>query len=54
VGEPPVIATAAAVANAIADATGARVTDLPITPSRLLSALAANGAAQLGGSGKSA
>ncbi|MGH2536936.1 MAG: xanthine dehydrogenase family protein molybdopterin-binding subunit [Candidatus Promineifilaceae bacterium] len=31
VGEPPVIATAAAVANAIADATGKRPADLPIT-----------------------
>lgn len=39
VGEPPVIATAAAVANAIADATGARVTALPMTPPRVLEAL---------------
>lgn len=39
VGEPPVIATAAAVANAIADKTGARPTDLPMTPPRVLSAL---------------
>jgi CO/xanthine dehydrogenase Mo-binding subunit len=31
VGEPPVIAAAAAIANAIADATGHRFTDLPIT-----------------------
>ncbi len=36
VGGPPVIATAAAVANAIADATGRRLTDLPMTPQRLL------------------
>ncbi|MGD2077322.1 MAG: xanthine dehydrogenase family protein molybdopterin-binding subunit [Chloroflexota bacterium] len=36
VGEPPVIATAAAVANAIADATGRRVYDLPMTPPRVL------------------
>jgi CO/xanthine dehydrogenase Mo-binding subunit len=36
VGEPPVIATAAAVANAIADATGRRITDLPMTPPRVL------------------
>jgi CO/xanthine dehydrogenase Mo-binding subunit len=36
VGEPPVIATAAAVANAIADATGRRMTDLPMTPPRVL------------------
>lgn len=31
VGEPPVIAAAAAIANAITDATGRRFTDLPIT-----------------------
>jgi CO/xanthine dehydrogenase Mo-binding subunit len=31
VGEPPVVAVPAAVANAIADATGLRFTDLPIT-----------------------
>jgi CO/xanthine dehydrogenase Mo-binding subunit len=36
VGEPPVIPTAAAVANAIADATGRRLTDLPMTPPRVL------------------
>lgn len=38
-GEPPIIATAAAVANAIADATGKRVTDLPMTAPRVLAAL---------------
>jgi CO/xanthine dehydrogenase Mo-binding subunit len=36
VGEPPVIATAAAVANAIADATGKRLTQLPMTAPRVL------------------
>jgi CO/xanthine dehydrogenase Mo-binding subunit len=36
VGEPPVIATAAAVANAIFDATGRRLSDLPMTPQRVL------------------
>jgi CO/xanthine dehydrogenase Mo-binding subunit len=36
VGEPPVIATAAAVGNAIADATNARLTDLPMTAPRVL------------------
>ncbi|HVS63857.1 MAG TPA: xanthine dehydrogenase family protein molybdopterin-binding subunit [Thermoanaerobaculia bacterium] len=40
VGEPPVIATAAAIANAIADATGARLTELPMSPPRILEALA--------------
>ncbi|MDQ7028049.1 MAG: xanthine dehydrogenase family protein molybdopterin-binding subunit [Anaerolineae bacterium] len=39
VGEPPVIPTAAAIANAIADATGARLTDLPMTAPRVLQAL---------------
>ncbi len=39
VGEPPVIPTAAAVANAIADACGARLTELPMTPPRVLAAL---------------
>lgn len=39
VGEPPVIATAAAVANAIADCVDVRLTELPMTPSRVLSAL---------------
>ncbi|MDX1616047.1 MAG: xanthine dehydrogenase family protein molybdopterin-binding subunit [Candidatus Promineifilaceae bacterium] len=36
VGEPPVIATPAALANAITDATGRRLTDLPITPMSIL------------------
>jgi len=40
VGEPPVTATAAAIANAIADATGKRVTAMPMTPPRVLAALA--------------
>jgi CO/xanthine dehydrogenase Mo-binding subunit len=39
VGEPPVIPVGAAVANAIYDAVGARVTHLPITPERLYSAM---------------
>lgn len=38
-GEPPIIATAAAVANAIADATHGRVTQLPMTAPRVLAAL---------------
>jgi CO/xanthine dehydrogenase Mo-binding subunit len=38
-GEPPIIATAAAVGNAIADATQARLTDLPMTAPRVLAAL---------------
>jgi CO/xanthine dehydrogenase Mo-binding subunit len=35
VGEPPTIPTAAAIANAIFDAVGARVREIPITPERL-------------------
>jgi CO/xanthine dehydrogenase Mo-binding subunit len=41
VGEPPVVPVAAAIANAIADASGARVDVLPITPQRVVAALAA-------------
>ena len=40
VGEPPVVPTAAAVANAIAAATGVRVRRLPMTPQRVWAALA--------------
>jgi CO/xanthine dehydrogenase Mo-binding subunit len=39
VGEPALVATAPAILNAIADATGARITTLPATPSRVLAAL---------------
>jgi CO/xanthine dehydrogenase Mo-binding subunit len=39
VGEPPVIPGAAAWANAVRDACGARVTELPITPERVWRAL---------------
>lgn len=40
VGEPPVIAAAAAIANALADATGQRFTELPITSQAIAEALA--------------
>jgi CO/xanthine dehydrogenase Mo-binding subunit len=43
VGEPPVIPTAAAVANAVADAAGVRMMDLPMTAPRVLEALHASG-----------
>jgi CO/xanthine dehydrogenase Mo-binding subunit len=39
VGEPPVVPTAAAIANAIADAIGVHLNELPITPERVLAAL---------------
>lgn len=43
VGEPPIIPTAGAVANAVYNAVGVRMTDLPMTPDRVLTALAAAG-----------
>jgi xanthine dehydrogenase YagR molybdenum-binding subunit len=39
VGEPCTVPTASAIANAVANALGVRVPDLPITPDRVLSAL---------------
>jgi len=39
-GEPPVIPTAAAIGNAVYNAIGARIRELPITPARVLAALA--------------
>ena len=39
-GEPPIVPTAAAIANAFAHATGRRVNALPLTPARVLEALA--------------
>ncbi len=42
VGEPPVVPGAAAIANAIRDATGVRITELPITAERLWAALMAH------------
>jgi xanthine dehydrogenase YagR molybdenum-binding subunit len=42
VGEPPIIPTAAAVANAIADALGVRIRELPITKEKILKALGNN------------
>jgi len=38
-GEPPIIPTAAAIANAIYDAVGVRIKTLPITPEKILKAL---------------
>ena len=39
-GEPPIVPTAAAIANAFAHATGRRASALPLTPARVLEALA--------------
>ena len=38
-GEPPIVPTAAAIANAIRDATGADIRSLPITREEVLNAL---------------
>lgn len=40
IGEPPIVPTLAAIANAIYNACGARVRSLPITPDKVLAALA--------------
>jgi CO/xanthine dehydrogenase Mo-binding subunit len=41
VGEPPIIPAPAAIANAVEDAVGVRITEAPITPERIALALAA-------------
>ncbi len=41
IGEPPTLATAPAIINAIQDACGARIYNLPATPDKILKALAA-------------
>lgn len=43
IGEPATVPTAAAVANAVYNATGARMRDLPMTPARVLAALHTSG-----------
>jgi CO/xanthine dehydrogenase Mo-binding subunit len=42
VGEPPIVPAPAALANAVHDATGVRLTELPLTPERIALALANN------------
>jgi xanthine dehydrogenase YagR molybdenum-binding subunit len=44
-GEPPVISPGAAISNAVANALGVRVPTLPLTPDRILTALAKGGVA---------
>jgi CO/xanthine dehydrogenase Mo-binding subunit len=41
IGEPSLVGAAPAIANAIRDATGARVATLPMTPERVLDAMEA-------------
>jgi CO/xanthine dehydrogenase Mo-binding subunit len=46
VGEPPIVPAPAAIGNAVYDATGVRITQLPFTPERIALALVkANGTA---------
>ena len=42
-GEPSCVPTAPAIANAVCDAIGARIYDLPLTPEKILKALAEQG-----------
>jgi CO/xanthine dehydrogenase Mo-binding subunit len=51
IGEAPVIPGAAAIANAIAAATGVRLRELPMTPPRVLRALAAQAEPAVPGDG---
>ncbi len=44
IGEPATVPTAAAIANAVHNAIGVRVRELPMTPGRVLAALASRGA----------
>jgi len=41
IGEPPIAPSAAAIASAVADAVGVRMTDLPLTPEKVLTAFMA-------------
>jgi len=43
IGEPGLVPTAPAIANAIYDAVGVRIKDLPITPEKVLAALREKG-----------
>jgi hypothetical protein len=54
VGEPPVAGTAAAFANAVADALGVRFTRLPITRQDIVAALEAGAAGGAAGSADAA
>jgi xanthine dehydrogenase YagR molybdenum-binding subunit len=39
IGEPPTVSTAAAIANAVRNATGVTIRSLPLTPQKVLDAL---------------
>lgn len=51
VGEPPITAGSAAVANAVRDAIGSRVLSMPATPERVLRAMGKLGGAEAAGGG---
>jgi xanthine dehydrogenase molybdenum-binding subunit len=51
IGESPMIPVAAAIANAVYDATGVRITELPMTPERVLAKLKQAGAVKGNGRG---
>jgi CO/xanthine dehydrogenase Mo-binding subunit len=43
IGEPPCNASPGAITNAVSDAIGARITDIPVTPERVLEKLRDSG-----------
>ncbi|HXX79147.1 MAG TPA: aldehyde oxidase, partial [Ktedonobacteraceae bacterium] len=47
VGEPPVVPVAAAIANAIRDVVGVRMSELPMTPERVYDAMRAASSVQV-------
>ncbi len=49
IGEPPTIPTSGAIANAVYNAIGVRMRELPMTPDKVLTALAAQQTSRLGG-----
>ena len=51
VGEPPIVPAPAAIANAIEDATGVRITECPMTPERIALALARQNGREAKGQG---
>jgi xanthine dehydrogenase YagR molybdenum-binding subunit len=49
IGEPPTVPTSGAIANAVYNAIGVRMRELPMTPDKVLTALAAQQTSRLGG-----
>ena len=46
IGEPAIVPTAAAIANAVYNAIGVRIREIPMTPARVLAALGGKGRAR--------